>query len=66
MSTLRTPEGTKKYHDYLDARGADVGCPLCRKSPLKQFMFWKIVANDFPYEKIAQTHDMLLPVRHTT
>lgn len=25
---------------------------------------WKIVKNDFPYDKVASRHDMLIPLRH--
>ena len=66
MSTLRTPEGSKKYHEYMDRRGENAGCALCEKEALKQFTHWKIVTNDFPYERIAQIHDMLIPLRHVT
>ena len=65
MSSLRTPETKLKYQEYL---GAPVvgGCDLCRKPALQSFTYWKITENRFPYDLIAETHHMLLPIRHVT
>ena len=27
-------------------------------------MYWKIVTNDFPFDRIAKSHDMLVLLRH--
>jgi hypothetical protein len=43
---------------------ADGSCALCLKEPVETFKYWKIVANDFPYDLIAREHNMLLPMRH--
>jgi len=64
MATLRTPEGKKKYKEYLELRNSDSPCPLCNKELVKDFNFWKVIDNKFPYDKIAKIHHMLIPKRH--
>jgi len=66
MTSLRTPEGKKKYQEYLKTEDLSNSCPLCDKEPVKSFGFWKIIENNFPYDQIAKTHHMLLPVRHAS
>ena len=39
-------------------------CPLCSKPSLKEFTYWKIVVNDFPYDAIAAIHHMVIPKIH--
>lgn len=42
-------------------------CHLCGKIKDEQnltFAYWKILANDFPYDRIAQKHDLLVSRRH--
>jgi len=41
-------------------------CPLCYNKPIKIFKYWKILKNDFPYDRIAKVHDLLVPKRHET
>lgn len=65
MGSLRTPEGKKIYNEYLAS--ADLSnCPLCGKEPMKSFQFWKVTDNSFPYDLIARTHHMLVPLRHAS
>ena len=67
MSTLfRTQAQHEKYIAYIQEGGLKSGCVLCEKTPLQEFNHWKIVPNDFPYDKIAKTHHMILPKRHAT
>jgi len=66
MGTLRTPETLQKYRDLIAAGGLQGDCALCGAPSLKTFTYWRIVANAFPYDKIATKHDMILPIRHTT
>lgn len=40
-------------------------CAICKGVAVESFTYWKIMANDFPYDKIAQRHDMIVPLRHT-
>lgn len=63
MASLRTPETEQKYREHIE-RGGLVHCPLCRIEPLKTFTYWKIIPNDFPYDKVAERHDMVVPLRH--
>lgn len=63
MVSLRTPEGKQKYKEYLQSEKSDV-CPLCEKAAIKSFIYWKVTENNFPYDKIAKTHHMLVPLRH--
>jgi hypothetical protein len=63
--TLRTLETEASYRAYRASLPADAPCPLCEKAPATtQFTYWKIAENTFPYDRIAGTHDMLLPLRH--
>jgi hypothetical protein len=64
MVSLRTDEGKKKYREYIQTHPASQGCPLCEKESIKDFTYWKITENSFPYDKIAQTHHMVIPLRH--
>lgn len=44
----------------------DKGCPLCNAEGIKVFNYWKIIKNKFPYDRISEVHDMILPIRHAT
>ncbi len=66
MPSLRTPEGTKEYQEYLSAVDANAPCVLCAKPSIQDFTHWKIVVNEFPYDVISKDHFMILPIRHTT
>ncbi len=64
MASLRTLETQEKYNQYKDARGPDDPCPLCHGNVLKSFKYWKILENDFPYDKIAAADHLLVLLRH--
>lgn len=66
MASLRTPKTEQTYKDFIAQGHLDNGCRLCLSTPLNTFTYWKIIPNDFPYDKIAQTHHMLVPLRHVT
>lgn len=53
-----------KYKKYLSSQPFGDACPLCSKEAIKYFMCWKIVINDFPYDVIAASHHVLVPLRH--
>jgi diadenosine tetraphosphate (Ap4A) HIT family hydrolase len=61
--TLRTTESQEVYENYAK-NNKDDGCALCLKASLRDFNYWRIVKNDFPYDKIAEIHDILIPIRH--
>jgi hypothetical protein len=42
----------------------DTICPLCEKTSLIEFKFWRVVENSFPYDRIASVHHMLIPKGH--
>lgn len=65
MATFRSPEQDKKYTQYRNDTQGNSQCALCEKTPLKTFTYWKVIENSFPYDLIAQTHHMLVPIRHT-
>ncbi len=63
--SLRTPETFKKYEEAR--KNAPPGCPLCRAKDInviKDFTYWVIIPNDFPYDKIAKENNMLTLKRH--
>lgn len=62
--TLRTPETDQRYKEHIQNGGLEE-CPLCRIEPTKTFTYWKIIPNEFPYDRVTDTHDMIVPLRHT-
>lgn len=62
--TLRSKESEAAYDAYQAQGGLGEGCALCKAEPIKQFTYWKITENRFPYDKIAQVHHTLVPLRH--
>lgn len=63
LPTLRTKKTEDKYNKFR--KTADLKkCPLCDIKPTKVFKYWKIIKNDFPYDRIAKNHDLLVPKRH--
>jgi hypothetical protein len=65
MGSLRTKEMEQKYREYKKDGHMDRICNLCEKAPLvKEFRYWKIVENIFPWDNIAKLQHMLVPKRH--
>ncbi len=63
--SLRTKETTTKYHQYLledHNKSADFDSKL-QNEVVRDFTYWVIVPNSFPYDAIATTHHMLVPKR---
>lgn len=63
MATFRSKEAQEIYDLYRKGGGLDE-CPMCNEKPLEQFTLWKVMANAFPYDRIARSHHMLVPKRH--
>jgi len=64
---LRTKETRDKYHSYRENLRSNSGCRFCEEYPLEEegpFRHWKIIPNIFPYDLIAEKHDLLVPKRH--
>ena len=64
-SEWRTQATHDTYMEVLRNRSPYDGCRLCDEKTLVEFTHWKIINNEFPYDKIASVHHMLLPKRHT-
>lgn len=63
MGTLRTAE-LEAHYSAVRAATAGQPCPLCTKPAIKTYGAWKILKNDFPYDRIAKEHDMIVSTRH--
>ena len=66
MGSLRSDEQWAKYQEYKSQGGLGGGCRLCEIDSMKEFGHWRIVKNKFPYDNIADVHDMIVPKRHVT
>ena len=66
MTSLRSPEMKLQYDQYRKEHAADTSCALCGREGLRSFTYWKIMENLFPYDRIAKTHHMIMPIRHVT
>lgn len=60
----RSPELKEKYHEAMKNRHDGSPCPLCQLKSVREFKFWRITVDEYPYDMIASKHDMLLPKRH--
>ena len=66
MGTFRTPKTEQKYAEHKAGGGLDGGCRLCKHPALTLYQYWKITDNNFPYDRVAKKHNMLIPLRHAT
>lgn len=65
----RTKKTQARYERHKKAHFGKGVCKLCDKKSvptLKDFRYWRIVKNRFPWDRIASIHHLLLPKRHTT
>ncbi len=63
---LRTPKTAANYNAVRASGVMDTKCALCEIAPITLFTYWKITPNNFPFDRIAETHEMVVPIRHTT
>lgn len=63
--SLRTDAVRNKYKQFRQEHIHETECRLCSAPSKVEFEHWRIIPNDFPYDKIAEQHDMLIPKRHT-
>lgn len=61
--SLRKPETAERYEEYLK-RKKPGDCYLCRATSIKEFKFWRLLPNEFPYDRIAKTHHLITLRRH--
>lgn len=64
----RTTDMMKKYHTVMSERAAarknnTFSIYPYTETILKEFKYWKIVPNDFPYDAIADINHMIFPKR---
>lgn len=59
---LRTPE---TWEEYKGRRQDPTGpCAMCNLVHGESDQVWSIVANEYPYDAIAEKHDLLIPTHH--
>lgn len=63
---LRTEKTALAYQKWGSDNLSFEGCVLCQKPTIKDFTHWRLVPNDFPYDKIADKHDLLITKAHKT
>ncbi len=65
---FRTKRTLEKYNRYReDFAGKKPKCDFCVENPDNKkliFSYWKILKNIFPYDQIAEEHDLIIPKRH--
>ena len=62
--TLRTKKTQERYIDFLENE-YDGKCIFCnRNSLIKEFDFFVLLENTFPYDKCFVNHRLLAPKRH--
>ncbi|MCA9348239.1 hypothetical protein KC867_02420 [Candidatus Saccharibacteria bacterium] len=58
--SLRTPRG-ERY--YAQAKSKGVTRPLLDEPRIKEWQYWALIDNDFPYSGAFKVHHMLIPKR---
>lgn len=63
--SLRTKKTEDIYQNYLKTMDKS-RCPFCKKSKIiKEYKYWIVVPNRFPYDAVAGKHNLLISKRHT-
>lgn len=60
----RTPETRAKLDIWIESNREKNTCPMCENVATKEYVYWKIQTNDFPYDFVAKKHDLLTLKRH--
>lgn len=63
-NTLRSEDCQSRYENHLEIHRNLGKCPICGEVSKKDFKYWRIIKNSFPYDRIAMLHEILLPIRH--
>ncbi len=53
------------YNQKISEGHLNGGCRLCEAEPLEEFAYWYLIPNNFPYDRVADVHHMIVPKRHT-
>ena len=61
MFTLRKPESEKKYQE--EKKSVSV-CPFCTEEAIHSWKNWSLVPNRYPYDLVANKHDLLILKAH--
>lgn len=62
MISLRKPESEKLYQKRIKREG----CFICDRDLLiKEYEYWILLKNRYPYDLIASKHDLIATRRHT-
>lgn len=71
MNLFRTNKIYNEYQLFKKKLSPD-HCALCDKNKLnntrqiiKKYKYWTVAKNDFPYDKVTNTHNLLILNRHT-
>ena len=64
LNPLRTKETSEKYISHLKTLDERVKDMASLNLPIvKEYKYWTIVVDTFPYDKVADTHHLLIPKR---
>lgn len=61
--TLRTSK-TQRAYDRYRMHPRSRSCYLCRAVTIKAWRYWKLLDNEYPYDRIADTHHIIALKRH--
>lgn len=62
---LRSVEAIQNYKKVLEQREQDgvSFLPVTENDAIRLFEYWYIIANEFPYDAVADVHHLLIPRR---
>ena len=64
---LRTEKTFKAYEKFKKDGFLADGCNLCKETKsIKEFKYWRIINNMFPYDRVAKTSHIIIPKRHVS
>ena len=64
---FRKKKTQEKYNTYRVNKVKKSACDFCVSEPDDKklnFVYWKILKNMFPYDRIAEHHELIIPKRH--
>ena len=63
VKTLRTLDTHARYEAHC-ARQIHPECYLCKAPPIREYKYWNVIPNEFPYDEVATESHILVPKRH--
>ena len=64
MLGFRSEKSAKIYEQHLSSIDLANDCPHCQREAIKSFEHWKIIKSNFPYDRIAKEHLLLVTLEH--